>query len=144
MAEIRVTGRCRCERNPVRFEYTKKPHEVHYCLCTDCTDISGGALAIIAVVEREAFKIIENEDKIRNFDTKPTCHRRFCRDCGCHMMLYVDAFPDHLLLHVPTFDRGQDVGKKPDRWVFTRSKNPLFTIPNDGLPRHEGWAPTAG
>jgi hypothetical protein len=142
-ATVRVTGRCRCERNPVRFEYTKKPFEVHYCLCTDCTDTSGGAMAIIAVVERSAFRVTSGEEKIRNIDTKPTCHRRFCGDCGCHMFLYVDAFPDFILIHVPTLDRDQDIGGKPDRWVFTRSKHPMITIPDDGLPRHEGWAATA-
>ena len=100
-------------------------------------------MAIIAVVERKAFTILQGADKVQNFDTKPTCHRRFCRVCGCHMFLYVDAFPDHLLIHVPTLDRGMEVGKKPDRWVFVGSKHPLVTLPNDGLPRHDGWAPTA-
>ncbi len=137
---IRVTGRCRCEKNPVRFEYTKVPAEVHYCLCTDCTDISGGAMALIAVVERSTFRITQGESKIHNYDTKPTCHRRFCSECGCHMFLYVDAFPEHLLIHVPTLDRGQDIGAKPDRYVFVNSKLAWLTLPDDGLPRHQGWA----
>jgi hypothetical protein len=139
---VKAVGRCRCEKNPVRFEYTKTPYEVHYCLCTDCTDTCGGALAIIAVVERSAFKVTQNESKIRNFDTKPTCHRRYCADCGCHMFLYVDAFPDFVLVHVPTLERSSQVGAKPDRWVFTKSKHPMVEIPEDGLPRHEGWAAT--
>lgn len=145
MAEqnIRATGGCRCNDNPVRYEYTKVPFEVHYCLCTDCTDISGSALALIAVVERDAFRIIQGEEKIRNFDTKPTAHRRFCQDCGSHMFLYVDSFPDFVLIHVPTLDRGVDVGTEPDRWVFTDSKHPMVTIPDDGLPRHPSWEPTA-
>ena len=144
MSEQRVqaTGGCRCDTNPVRYEYTKAPFEVHYCLCTDCTDISGGAMALIAVVERDAFRITQGEEKIRNFDTKETAHRRFCGDCGCHMLLYVDAFPEHLLIHVPTLDRRSQVGGEPDRWVFTDSKHPLLSIPDDGLPQHAGWAPT--
>ena len=40
------------------------------------------------VVERDAFRITQGEEKIRNFDTKATAHRRFCGDCGCHV-LYV-------------------------------------------------------
>ncbi len=143
---MNVKGGCRCDNNPVRFEYNKKPFEVHYCLCTDCTDICGGALAVIAVLERNAFKITQGENKVANFDTKPTCHRRFCKECGCHMFLYVDAFPDHLLIHVPTLDRDQDIGEKPDRWVFVKSKHPTVTLPDDGLPRHPGWenSPNAG
>jgi S-(hydroxymethyl)glutathione synthase len=139
---FRVTGGCRCDINPVRYEYTKPPFEVHYCLCTDCTDISGGAMALIAVVERDAFEITQGEEKIRNFDTKATAHRRFCGDCGCHMFLYVDAFPEHLLIHVPTLDRDSEVGGRPDRWVFTESKHPLLMIPDDNLPRHPSWEPT--
>ncbi|MBA3704266.1 MAG: GFA family protein [Rubrobacteraceae bacterium] len=139
---MQATGGCRCDTNPVRYEYTRAPFEVHYCLCTDCTDISGGAMALIAVVERDAFRITQGEEKIRNFDTKATAHRRFCGDCGCHMFLYVDPFPDHVLVHVPTLDRESQVGGEPDRWVFTDSKHPLLAIPDDGLPRHPGWAPT--
>ena len=56
--------------------------------------------------------------------------------------LYVDAFPDFVLVHVPTLDRESNAGKQPDRWVFSRSKHPMLTIPEDGLPRHEGWAMT--
>jgi hypothetical protein len=138
-----VAGKCRCSNNPVHFEYNKEPYEVHYCLCTDCTDTCGGAMAIIAVVEKNAFKILQGNDKIQNFDTKPTCHRKFCKVCGCHMFLYVDGFPDFVLIHVPTLDRAQDVGKRPDRWVFVNSKHPLVVLPEDGLPRHPGWAPTA-
>ena len=137
---FRATGGCRCNTDPVRYEYTKEPFEVHYCLCTDCTDISGGALALIAVVERDSFRITQSEGKIKNFDTKETAHRKFCGDCGCHMFLEVDPFPDHVLVHVPTLDRDSEVGGEPDRWVFTDSKLELVRLPEDGLPRYEGWA----
>ena len=30
-------------------------------------------------------------------------------------------------------------GTEPDRWVFTDSRHPMFTIPDDGLPRYPGW-----
>jgi hypothetical protein len=137
-----AVGGCRCDSNPVRYEYTKRPFEVHFCCCTDCTDVSGGALALIAVVEKAHFRVTQGRDKIKVFDTKPTVHRSFCSVCGCHMFLHVDAFDDFELVHVPTLDRGQDVGTKPDRWVFTNSKHPLVTLPDDGLPRHPGWAAT--
>ena len=140
---FKAVGGCRCESAPVRFEYTKRPFEVHYCCCTDCTDVCGGALAIIAVVEKDGFKVTASESKIKNFDTKPTAHRRFCSACGCHMFLYVDAFPDFVLVHVPTIDRDQDIGTDPDRWVFVNSKHPMLNLPEDGLPRHAGWAATA-
>ena len=137
---FRAVGGCRCPVGPVRYEYTRPPLEVHYCCCSDCTAVCGGALALIAVIDRAAFKLSAGERKIRNFDTGPGCHRRFCGDCGCHMFLYVDAFPDFVLVHVPTLDRESEVGTAPDRWVFTNSKHPLVTIPDDGLPRHSGWA----
>ena len=116
---------------------------MHYCLCTDCTDCTDSCGGAMAVVEKNSFKITSGEDKIHNLDTKPTCHRKFCKDCGCHMFLLVDAFPDFVLIHVPTLDRHADLGAKPDRWVFTDSKLPMLTIPDDGLPRHPGWAGTA-
>ena len=55
------------------------------------------------------------------------------------MFLQVDAFPEFMLVHVPTLDRGMNPGTEPDRWVFTDSRHPMFTIPDDGLPRYPGW-----
>jgi hypothetical protein len=98
-------------------------------------------LDVTAVVERDAFRITQGEEKIRNFDTKATAHRRFCGDCGCHMFLYVDPFSEQVLIHVPTLDRDSEVGGRPDRWVFTESKHSLLMIPADGLPRYPGWEP---
>ena len=43
---FKAKGSCRCETKPVRFEYTARPVETHFCLCTDCTDICGGALGV--------------------------------------------------------------------------------------------------
>lgn len=136
----KAVGGCRCEKKPVRYRYKGEPAEVHYCLCTDCTDTCGGAVALIAVVPRDKFKVTKGKKKIANFDTKPTCHRRFCKECGCHMFLYVDAFPDYVLVHVPTLDREASVGKEPDRWVFCESRHPMVTLPDDHLPKHPGWA----
>ena len=140
---FKAVGGCRCDNNPVRYEYTREPYEVHYCLCTDCTDCSGGALALIAVVEKKSVRVTQGQEKMRNFDTKPTCHRKFCSVCGTHLYVHVDAFDDFELVHVPTLDRESHAGKEPDRWVFTKSKHPMVSIPDDGLPRHEGWANTA-
>ena len=63
----------------------------------------------------------------------PTYHRKFCGECGCHMCLHVDAFPVFELVHLPTLDRGVDPG----------GEHPMVAIPDDGLPRHPGWAGTA-
>lgn len=136
---FKAAGGCRCDVHPVRFEYTARPVETHYCLCTDCTDCSGGAVALIAVVERDSFTVTAGQNKLRTLDTKPTCHRKFCGECGCHMYLEVEAFPELTLVHVPTLDRGVDPGTPPDRWVFTDSRHPMVTIPDDGLPRYPGW-----
>ena len=139
-ADFRAVGGCRCDAEPVRYQFTRRPLETHFCCCTDCTAVCGGALALIALVERHAFKVTAGASKIRTFATKPTCHRRFCSACGCHMFFEVDAVPTFVLVHAPTVDRDSDVGTPPDRWVFTRSRHPLLVIPDDGLPRHPGWA----
>ena len=136
---FKAVGGCRCPTLAVRYQYTSRPVETHYCLCTDCTDTCGGALALITVVERNTFEVTAGASKVANIDTKATCHRKFCTECGCHMFLHVDAFPEFVLVHVPTLDRGQDVGTPPDRWVFTDSRHPMITIPDDNLPRYPGW-----
>lgn len=60
------------------------------------------------------------------------------------MFLNVDAFPNYTLGRVPTLDCGTDVGGKPDRWVFVDSRNEMLTLPEDGLPKHSGWAALGG
>jgi len=140
---FKAEGGCRCTNNPIRYEYTQRPYEVHYCLCSDCTAVCGGALAIIAVVYREFFTITQGAEKLKNFDTKKTCHRKFCSECGCHLYLHVDAFPNFELVHIPTLDEGVDAGLEPDRWVFTSSKHRLVTLPDDGLPKFPGWEGTS-
>ena len=50
-------------------------------------------LNVIAVVERDASEITQGEEKIRNFDTKATAHRRFCGDCGCHIFPVCGSTP---------------------------------------------------
>lgn len=140
MAENFVArGGCRCTDNPVRYEYTSRPVETHYCCCTDCTDVSGGALALLSVVDKDTFRVTQGAEKIKVFDTKPTAHRSFCRDCGCHMFLHVDPFPDFVLVHVPTLDREYHPGTEPDRWVFVDSKHAMLRLPEDNLPKHAGW-----
>jgi len=116
---------------------------MHYCLCTDCTDCTDSCGGAMAVVEKNSFKITSGEDKIHNLDTKPPATGSFARIAAATCFLFVDAFPDFVLIHVPTLDRHADLGAKPDRWVFTDSKLPMLTIPDDGLPRHPGWAGTA-
>ena len=140
--DFRAVGGCRCTTGPVRYKYTQKPYEVHYCLCGDCTAVCGGALAIIAVVHRDTFTITQGAEKLKNFDTKETCHRKFCSECGCHLYLHVDTFPDFELVHIPTLDEGVGAGLEPDRWVFTDSKHPLVTLPDDGLPKFPSWENT--
>ena len=94
--------------------------------------------APIAVVERTSFQITVGDSKAKNFDTKPTCHRKYRQDCGCHMYSEVDAFPELVLVLAPTLERGQDVGTPPGRWVFTEARHPMFQIPDDGLPKYPG------
>ena len=53
---------------------------VRHSLVTRGDVFRGGAMAILAVVEKNSFKITSGEDKIHNLDTKPTCHRKFCKD----------------------------------------------------------------
>ena len=145
-ADFKAVGGCRCDTDPVRYAYHKRPFETHFCCCTDCTAICGGALALIAAVARDAFEVTAGEGKIRTFATKPSCQRCFCGACGCHLFLYIDELPEFVLVHAPTLDRDCELGTPPDRWVFTRSRHPLLVIPDDGLPRHPGWAnsPNAG
>jgi hypothetical protein len=47
--------------------------------------------------------------------------------------------PTSCWVHVPTLKRESEVGANPDRWVFTNSKHPMVTIPDEATsPRRLG------
>jgi hypothetical protein len=43
-----VAGKCRCSNNPVHFEYSKEPYEVHYCLEHVDADVRHRSLPLIS------------------------------------------------------------------------------------------------
>ncbi|MCH6583174.1 MAG: GFA family protein [Proteobacteria bacterium] len=82
----------------------------------------------------------QGSDNLETYDSSPDVHRRFCRTCGCHLLLNDDRWP-HLQWFTPgTLEEGAHPGhpKDTEKHIFVASKMPWHTLA-DGLPQFEGF-----
>ncbi len=131
-AELR--GGCQCEG--IRYEVTGVPQQVVVCHCTDCQRQSGSAFGMTLVVKEENFRLTQGE--LKTFAAKSDAGRpklgAFCPECGTR------------IYHKPQWRKGTVSVKpgtlddtsmlKPDIHIWTGSKQPWITIPED-VEAHE-------
>ncbi len=131
-AELR--GGCQC--GGIRYEVRGAPQQVVVCHCTDCQRQSGSAFGMTLVVKEENFRLTQGEPK--TFASKSDAGRpklgAFCPECGTR------------IYHKPQWRKGTVSVKpgtlddtsmlKPDIHIWTGSKQPWITIPED-VEAHE-------
>ncbi|WP_428309962.1 S-(hydroxymethyl)glutathione synthase [Hydrocarboniphaga sp.] len=76
---------CKCAQNPVKVSVSAQTAHNHACGCTKCWKPAGASFAVIAVVSRDAVKVIENGDKLSVVDPKAAIQRHACKGCGVHL-----------------------------------------------------------
>ena len=77
-------GACFC--GAVQIELTGEPNMMGYCHCTDCAEWAGAPVNAFSLWSPENVKITAGEDKLASYARTPASHRRFCRDCGGHVL----------------------------------------------------------
>ena len=86
---------------------------------------------------RAHFRWTAGEDKLRAYESSPGKLRRFCSECGTHLIAERPAQP-HVILRVPTLD--DDPGLKPVFHIWTSHDVPWLV--DDGyIPRYPEWQP---
>ncbi len=78
------SGACFC--GAVQIEVTGEPNLMGYCHCTDCASWAGAPVNAFSLWAPEAVKITAGADKLNSFAKTEASHRKFCRDCGGHVM----------------------------------------------------------
>ena len=80
--DTKISGGCLC--GAVRYECDEPPIVGAYCYCSDCRKSSGGAMATLIAVPRDAFRLTKGE--LRYFesvaDRGSGTERGFCVNCG--------------------------------------------------------------
>ena len=77
-------GQCFC--GTVKIELTGEPNMMGYCHCTDCAEWAGAPVNAFSLWSPENVKITAGEEKLGNYARTPASQRRFCTDCGGHVL----------------------------------------------------------
>ena len=109
MEDIMLTGSCLC--GAVAYEVDAPLERIVHCHCQTCRKTHGSAFSSVTAVPREKFRWTRGEDRLGAIESSPGKFRRFCTNCGSHIMAERVAQPVVLLrlgcLDTPVTDRPQ-------------------------------------
>jgi hypothetical protein len=77
-------GSCFC--GAVTLEAEGEPEAMGYCHCRSCRSWSGGPVNAFSLWKPENVRVVEGADKLATYAKTAMSERRFCRDCGGHLM----------------------------------------------------------
>src|SRR5207248_11188223 len=92
-------------------------------------------------VPREGFRLVSGEELIRVYRPETGMAKAFCSACGSS--LFGGTWPQGPEVSVLFGALDGDPDIRPQYHSFTGSAAPWDEIPDDGLPRHPGAAPSA-
>lgn len=127
-----LTGHCLC--GAVKFEYEGPLGPISLCHCSQCRRAQGSAFSASAPVQKVHFRLIEGEDQVREFESRPGKYRAFCSNCGSPLYSRVDAIPGILRIRVGVINEPLDL--RPASHIYVGSKSDWFTITDD-IPQYE-------
>jgi len=125
------TGGCAC--GGIRYEIEGEHKQLLVCHCTYCQTRSGSAFGMSLFLDGDALTITRGEPKIwrRTTDSGRAALTAFCPDCGTLIFGRPEWRPDMLALKPGTLDDRSWL--QPDVQIWTRSKQPWVTIPDDAV-----------
>lgn len=96
-------GQCFC--GAVHLEVTGAPEAMGYCHCESCRSWSAAPLNAFSLWQPEKVKVTKGEDKIATYNKTPISSRKFCTQCGGHLMTAHPTFElvDVYAATIPTF-----------------------------------------
>ena len=84
MAET-YKGRCFC--GAVEIEAAGAPAAMGYCHCGSCRGHSGAPVNAFTLWQAGDVKVTKGEERLANFNKTAFSGRRYCADCGGHVMV---------------------------------------------------------
>ena len=135
-----VRGSCLC--GGVRFELTQPFRRANHCHCSRCRKHSGAFGLTHGRMPRDGLHLLAGEKLIRVY--RPSAGgaaKAFCSACGAS--LFGGGWPDGPDVSVRLGALDDDPGIRPQYRSFVASRAPWDEMPDDGLPRYDGRAPSA-
>ena len=124
-----LEGGCYCGavRYSVRGEVVLKIR----CYCRECQYISGGSPADLMGVLEDGFRFSTGDTRaFRRPDIENAVTRRFCGDCGTHLVSSSPSLPGTVFIKVGTLDDPSVFGG-PDMAIFTVDKQSFHHVAED-------------
>jgi ADP-ribosyl-[dinitrogen reductase] hydrolase len=109
-----LRGSCLC--GAVCYEVDQLDMSIGHCHCRTCRKAHASAYATTAGVLRDHFRWTTGEEKLRSYESSPGKLRRFCSECGSHLVAECPAQP-HVILRVATLD--DDPQLRPTLHIWT-------------------------
>lgn len=122
-------GGCSC--GVVRYRLTSRPMFTNCCHCLDCQKQTGGAFAINAMIETARIEMLADEPAVIEMPSPSGRGHEIHRCPKCEVALWSNYGRRTWMrfVRVPTLDEPHAI--KPDAHIFTRSKVPWVTLPDD-------------
>jgi hypothetical protein len=79
-----LEGSCLCGK--VAYEIECEPRPIVHCHCETCRKTHGAAFSSVMAVPRKSFKWVRGEGLLRAHESSPGKFRRFCSQCGSHIV----------------------------------------------------------
>ena len=127
-----LKGSCLC--GGVQYEAEGPLRLFARCHCVQCRKASGAEFATNATVSRDALKVTQGEDLLKEFEWRPGQARVFCGRCGSPIMKRNADKPDEVRLRLGCLD--SDLEERPLFHVFV-SEKPDWSEIDDDLPQFE-------
>jgi len=123
-----MEGGCAC--GAVRYRLTSEPMFVHCCHCLNCQRQTGSAFVINLLIEADRVELLSGEPEPVDVPRDDGSSQRIHRCPDCQVAVYSDyGRPEVRFVRGGTLD--EPSGVAPDIHIFTRSKLPWVTLPED-------------
>ncbi len=84
MSSDQYQGKCFC--GAVEVEASGAPFAMGYCHCRDCRAWSAGPVNAFTLWKPDQITVTKGADSLGNFTLTDASHRKFCTQCGGHVM----------------------------------------------------------
>jgi hypothetical protein len=123
-----MEGGCAC--GVVRYRLTSEPMFVHCCHCLNCQRQTGSAFVINLLIEADRVELLSGEPEPVDVPRDDGSTQRIHRCPDCQVAVYSEyGRPEVRFVRGGTLDEPSSVA--PDVHIFTRSKLPWVTLPED-------------
>ncbi len=124
----RLEGGCAC--GGVRYRLASAPMFVHCCHCLNCQRQTGSAFVINLLVEADRVELLAGAPEAVDAPRDVADPQRIHRCPSCQVAVYSEyGWPELLFVRAGTLDDPSVI--TPDVHIFTRSKIPWVTLPED-------------